>query len=170
MTLTEAKALINCDRLHASNPQTWFDLGCGNGLFSEALSGLLPKDSQVYAIDKEPTSFRSNQIKFLQLDFVKDSLPNVSVDGTLMANSLHYVKDKIQFLDKAKKHLLPGGVFLLVEYDMVTPNQWVPYPVSFLSAQELFKQVGFEVVYKISDRPSTLNNREIYSALFSNQS
>jgi len=170
MTLTEAKALINCDRLHASNAQTWLDLGCGSGLFSEALNGLLPKNSSIYAIDKEAASFRSNQIKFLQLDFVKDPLPEIPVDGVLMANSLHYVKDKIQFLGKIKKHLLPGGAFLLVEYDMVTPNHWVPYPASFLSAQDLFKQGGLEFVYKISDRPSTLNNRKIYSALFQNHS
>jgi len=166
MTLTETKALINCDRLQSSHPQTWFDLGCGNGLFSEALKGLLPKDSFIYAIDKEPTSFRSKQIEFLQLDFVNDPLPKVFVNGILMANALHFVKDKIQFLDKIKEKLLPGGVFLLVEYDMVTPNHWVPYPVNFLLAQNLFKQVVLEIVYKISDRPSTFNNSKIYSALF----
>jgi ubiquinone/menaquinone biosynthesis C-methylase UbiE len=166
MTLPQAKALLNCDRLNASQPQTWFDLGCGSGLFSEALNGLLPKGSSIYAIDKEPVSFPGIEIKFLQLDFVKNPLPKVSVDGVLMANSLHYVKNKIQFLSKLKKNLLPGGVFLLVEYDMETPNHWVPYPVSFSSAQGLFKQAGFEVVYKISDRPSAFNNRNIYSALF----
>src|SRR5882762_8715762 len=115
MTLTEAKALINCDRLNGSYSQSWFDLGCGSGLFSEALHGLLPKGSSIHAIDREPTSFSSNQIKFLQLDFVKDPLPKVSVDGILMANSLHYVNDKIQFLAKIKKNLPPDGVFLLVE-------------------------------------------------------
>jgi len=169
MTLTEAKVLINCDRLSTSHSQAWFDLGCGSGLFSEALIELLSKGSFVYAIDQEPTSFRSNQIKFRQLDFVKDPLPDVLVDGILMANSLHYVKDKIPFLSKIKKHLKPGGVVLLVEYDMVTPNQWVPYPISFLSAQDLFKHVGLEFVYKISERPSTFNNGKIYSALFQNQ-
>src|SRR5271154_7109047 len=166
MTLIEAKALINCDQLNSSQPQTWFDLGCGSGLFSEALNVLLPESSSIYAIDKKPTSFRSNQIKFLQLDFVKDPLPKISVDGILMANSLHYVQDKRQFLDKIKSNLSSGGVFLLVEYDMETPNQWVPYPISFLSAKDLLKQAGFESVYKISDRPSTFNNRRIYSALF----
>ena len=97
MTLSEAKALINYGRLNAPHPQTWFDLGCDSGLFSEALSGLLAKDSSIYAIDKKPASFRNNQIKFLQLDFVKDLLPKISVDGILITNSLHYVQDNFNF-------------------------------------------------------------------------
>lgn len=169
MTLREAEKLINCNHLNVPQSQTWFDLGCGGGLFSEALNRLLPKGSLIYAVDREPSSFPGNQIKFLQLDFLKDPLPNVSVNGVLMANSLHYVRNKIQFLSKTKKHLLASGVFLLVEYDMQTPNHWVPYPISFSSAQDLFKQAGFEAVYKISERPSTLNKRKIYSALFYNQ-
>jgi trans-aconitate methyltransferase len=168
MTITEAKALINCNALNAPQPQTWFDLGCGGGLFSEALIGLLPKSSSIYAIDKEPTSFNRSQIKFLQLDFIKDPLPKVSADGILMANSLHFVKDQVTFLSKIKKHLSPGGVFLLVEYDMQAPSHWVPYPVSFSIAQDLFKQVGIGSVYKIGDRPSAFNSRKIYSALFYN--
>jgi ubiquinone/menaquinone biosynthesis C-methylase UbiE len=167
MTLPEAAALINCSQLSALQPQTWFDLGCGNGLFSHALRGLLHKGGLIYAIDKESTLSSSNQIKFLQLDFLNDPLPEVLVDGVLMANALHYVRDKIQFLAKIKRHFLPNGVFLLVEYDMQRPNYWVPFPVSFSSAQVLFKQAGFEAVYKISERPSTLNNSKIYAALFS---
>jgi SAM-dependent methyltransferase len=169
VTLTEAETLINCDRLNTSAAQSWFDLGCGSGLFSEALIGLLPAASLIYAIDKEVTSFHHKQIKFLQLDFIRDPLPGVLVDGILMANALHYVKDKIQFLGKIKKHLRPDGVFLLVEYDMETPNQWVPYPLNLLSAQDIFKQAGLEFVCKINERLSSFNNRKIYSALFQNK-
>jgi len=171
MTLPDAKALINCDSLHTPQPQTWFDLGCGSGLFSNALAELLPEESSIYAIDQQPTKFKSKNIKFFQLDFVKDPLPiQLPVNGILMANSLHFVKDKLLFLNKVKDHLLPGGVFLVVEYDMDTPNPWVPYPVGFLSAQDLFKAAGFERGDKISERPSTLNGRNIYSALFLKQS
>jgi ubiquinone/menaquinone biosynthesis C-methylase UbiE len=168
MTLAEAKTLINCDRLNTSQPQTWFDLGCGSGLFSQALDELLPEDCLIYAIDKTFTSFSSNQIRFLQLDFVKGPLPAVSVDGILMANSLHFVKDKLQFLNRIKKFLSAKGIFILVEYDIETSNQWVPYPISFRLTKSLFTQVGFESADKLSEIPSRFNNRRIYSALFYN--
>src|SRR5882672_264450 len=105
MTLSEAEVLINCSQLNAVQPQSWFDLGCGSGLFSKALAGLLPKESLVYAVDNQPAKLNSEKIKFFQLDFVRDALPKVAVNGILMANSLHYVKDKLQFLIKIKSHL-----------------------------------------------------------------
>ena len=168
MTLSDAKALINCDQLNASQPQTWFDLGCGAGLFSKALHTLLPQGSLIYAVDQQPATFNSKEIKFLQLDFVKDKLPVYSVHGIIMANSIHFVKDKAQFLERIKKHLLIDGSFLLVEYDMEVSNKWVPYPLSFLAATTLFKKVGFEFANKISERASIFNDQRIYSALFLN--
>jgi SAM-dependent methyltransferase len=39
-------------------PQTWADLGCGEGLFTYALSTLLSKGSQIYAIDQRPHILR----------------------------------------------------------------------------------------------------------------
>ncbi len=169
MTLSQAKALIKCDPLNAPQPQTWFDLGCGSGLFTEALNGLLPEGSLIYAIDKQATTFTNKDIKFLQLDFVNDPLPKVAVNGILMANSLHYVKDKLPFLSRVKNHLGTKGVFLLVEYDIETSNQWVPYPMSFLSARALSRQAGFESFTKINDRPSIFRGRRISAALLSNE-
>ena len=125
--------------------------------------------SLIYAIDKHTTTFNNKDIKFLQLDFMKDSLPNIAVDGILMANSLHYVKDKLQFLIQIQSYLKTNGVFLLVEYDIETSNQWVPYPMSFLSARALSRQAGFESITKINDRPSIFSGRRIYAALLSNE-
>jgi len=168
MTPTEAAALINCDQLRISKLQTWFDLGCGSGLFSNALIGLLPEGSFIYAIDKQLATFNNRQIKFQKLDFIKDQLPNLSVDGILMANSLHYVKDKLPFLIKIKKLLSTKGVFLLVDYDTETSNQWIPHPISFRAAKNLFKELGFDDVYKINERLSIFNEGSIYSAVFYN--
>lgn len=41
-----------------AGPQTWADLGCGEGLFTYALSTLLPKGSQIYAVDQRPNILR----------------------------------------------------------------------------------------------------------------
>jgi hypothetical protein len=81
-----------------------------------------------------------------------------------MANSLHYVNDQRQFLTGLKKNF-KMSMFLLIEYDTTLSNRWVPYPLSFQLAKDLFKQLGFEVE-KINERPSTLNPKGIYSAVF----
>jgi SAM-dependent methyltransferase len=164
MTLADAKKLIENNRLKTVMPQNWADLGSGNGLFSKALLSLLPGKSVVYATDKQPFTFPGTAIQFLEKDFEKDELSLPLLDGILMANSLHFVKNKLVFLKEIKKHLLPAAVFLLVEYDIETPNRWVPYPLSYSSAESLFKQAGFDSIEKINERRSVYNSAKIYSA------
>ncbi|HCW09353.1 MAG TPA: hypothetical protein DGG95_18515, partial [Cytophagales bacterium] len=76
----------------------WADLGCGNGLFTKALASLLGKKSKIFALDKthqiiEPI-YHYSEIEFIKTDFVGEPLTLKNLDGVLMANSLHYVKDK----------------------------------------------------------------------------
>jgi len=146
------------------------DLGCGNGLFTKALAQLLAPQSVIYAVDKNKTSLNSFsvdntiQIKKLNLDFIKDELPFKNLSGILMANSLHYVEDKNDFLLKAKASLAPNGYFIIVEYDTDKANHWVPYPVSFLSLHNMFEKINFHSVQKLQTRPSRYW-RSMYSAL-----
>ena len=55
-----------------------------------------------------------------------------------MANAFHYVKDKPAFIEKIKKHLKPSGQMIIVEYDTVRQNRWVPYPISFENLIQTF--------------------------------
>lgn len=85
----------------------------------------------------------------------------------MMANSLHYVKDKIKFLEKMKSHIHMDGCFLIIEYDTEVSNRWVPYPISFLSLKKLFHDAGYSSVIRINEMPSAFNNRgNMYSAVF----
>ena len=102
------------------------------------------------------------------MDFEKTTLPFENLDGILMANSLHYVKDKIMFIEKLKKNLNKNGCFLIVEYDMERSNYWVPYPISFLSLKKLFNDIGFSSVTKINERPSAFNRANLYSVMIYN--
>jgi hypothetical protein len=58
-----------------------------------------------------------------------------SVDGILMANSLHFIEDQ---------HLLLRNLssvaerFLIVEYERSKRNRWGPYPVGFEKLREHF--------------------------------
>ena len=61
------------------------------------------------------------------------SLP--PLDGIVMANSLHYFKDREKILRHALSFLKLNGALLLVEYNVDSGNMWVPYPLSFETFQ-----------------------------------
>jgi trans-aconitate methyltransferase len=152
----------------ANTPQRWADLGCGSGTFTAALSDLLLSGSQLFAVDKKFQVFPKNQhvmINFIQADFEKDMLPLSGLDGILMANSLHFTKDKIQLIRKLETYFINNPTFLIVEYDTNSGNRWVPYPLAFQNLKDLFNELGYTNINKIAERPSVYNHACIYSAL-----
>jgi len=168
MQLPEAITLIQKGIVPQSAPQTWADLGAGNGLFSEALLSILPPGSTIHAVDKQPNHQHHLSIIFHQADFAKDKLPVPPLDGILMANSLHYVKDQVACIKQLKTHLRnAAGVFMLIEYDTDSGNQWVPFPVSFARAHLIFGEAGFSKIEKIGERQSVYRRDSIYAALIS---
>jgi hypothetical protein len=82
-----------------------------------------------------------------------------------MANSFHFVRNKIEFIIKAEQYLKADGCFLFVEYDMDSPNPWVPYPVSYNSLVHLFKEHRYDTIKRLNQLPSRYNRSTIYSAL-----
>jgi len=144
----------------------WADLGCGSGLFTTALARLLPPGSTVYGVDTHPTVRQQTTpvaIKPLTADFVKDPLDLPPLDGILMANSLHYVKDKLILIQKLKTYMHPASPFLIVEYDTDKPVPvWVPYPISYDSLTRFFKDHKIE---KLGERPSAYGRANMYAAL-----
>jgi len=165
MELQDAIQLIKADYTTG----VWADLGCGSGLFTYALANLLPVGSTIYAIDQEPVRLtsRSNpaqqKIVPLQLDFVREALPVEGLQGILMANSLHYVKDKPALLRRLAKQLAPGGQWVIVEYDTDAANAWVPYPVKRNVLQQLLADEGFPRVTFLGERPSVYRAGRIYA-------
>jgi SAM-dependent methyltransferase len=150
------------------------DLGCGNGLFTKALAQLLAPQSTNYAVDKNQTALNSFsvdaniQLQKINIDFIEDEFPFKNLSGILMANSLHYVKDKTAFLLKAKASLAQDGYFIIVEYDTNKANRWVPYPVSFSSLHSLFERINFHSVQKLQTYPSRYW-QNMYSALIKSE-
>ncbi|GAB3715063.1 hypothetical protein GCM10027592_55340 [Spirosoma flavus] len=173
MQLQEAITLIQHEAITTDKPATWADLGCGTGLFSQALATLLPSASHIFALDTDPKALRSISdysgvfIEPICENFVTNEWPFATLNGLLMANSLHYVVDKPSFLRKAGQHLSENGCFLLVEYDMDTPNPWVPYPLSYASLTKLFEEAGYSTIEKIHQMPSRFGRANLYGAYIS---
>ena len=163
MQLPEAIQFIQCEVLQQAPISQWADLGCGSGLFSTALAHYLPEGSTIYAIDHKPaTRIAGHGIQIFHLDFVFDPLPFGQIDGILMANSLHYVKDQPAFVQQLKKHTRN---LIIVEYDIEKPvPTWVPYPVSYSKLSTHFPDRQIE---KLSERHSAYGQGNMYSALIS---
>src|SRR5688572_27526143 len=135
MELTEAKRMIAGGVDDSPGPKCWADLGAGAGLFTHALASLLPADSIIHAVDKDARSIRnipgtinSVLIERHGTDFSEGELPFPVADGLLLANAIHFVKDKELLLERLKENLKPNGVVIIVEYELNAGNAWVPFP------------------------------------------
>jgi len=169
MKVTDATALIKTGKPDRIKNTTWADLGCGSGIFTNALASLLGDGGKIYAVDKEVQELNIEvagkiKIEFFKLDFINDALPFSNVDGILMANAFHYVKDKPAFIEKIKKHLKASGQMIIVEYDTVRQNRWVPYPISFENLIQTFSTAGFTYVKKVGERTSVYRSEKMYAA------
>jgi ubiquinone/menaquinone biosynthesis C-methylase UbiE len=170
MNLEQAKELIAFEN-RGLNPQLWLDLGAGTGLFTVALANYLPATSKIIAVDTNakalkqiPANVNSVGIETRMADFIDDALDVKAADGILMANSLHYVEDKVSFLNKLAPLLKTNGYFLLVEYNRTRANQWVPYPLTINDANLLFKKAGYLNFGVLNKRPSAFGD-EMYAAI-----
>ena len=86
------------------------------------------------------------------------------LDGAVMANSLHYFKDKEKVLRHVRTLLKPGGALLLVEYNVDSGNLWVPHPLTFETYRALAPRAGFSEPRLLAKHPSSFL-REFYSAV-----
>ncbi|MGH2647660.1 MAG: class I SAM-dependent methyltransferase, partial [Ginsengibacter sp.] len=87
------------------------------------------------------------------------------LDGILMANSFHYVKDKNGLIEKLKSFLKSDGMFLIVEYDTDKANRWVQFPLSFKNLTSLFSNNGFGLIEKIGERSSVFGPQKMYASV-----
>jgi ubiquinone/menaquinone biosynthesis C-methylase UbiE len=154
---------------------TWADLGAGSGAFTLALRELVGPEAELYAVDRDRSRLgeleRAWRLHFgdpaslhlLPADFTRPlELP--LLDGVLMANSLHFYREKENVLRNVGSFLKPGGTLLLVEYNVDSGNLWVPYPLSFETYRTLAPGAGFSEPRLLATHPSSFL-RGFYSAL-----
>ena len=158
---------------------SWADLGAGSGAFSLALRELVGAQASLYAVDRDKARLteleRAWRARFgdaanlhlLQADFTRPlNIP--WQDGVLMANSLHFYKDKVSLLRQVSALLKPGSRLLVVEYNVDVGNIWVPYPFSFGKFQLLAAEAGFAAPRLLATHPSSFLKGFYAAETFSN--
>jgi ubiquinone/menaquinone biosynthesis C-methylase UbiE len=128
----------------------WADLGSGEGAFTLALADLLGPGSTITAVDRDPGALRHlERDRFPGVhidpkagDFTRP-LALSNLDGVVMANSLHFVRDKTQVLESVRQMLRPGGTLIVVEYGTDRGNPWVPHPFSYERWETMAARAGF---------------------------
>jgi len=156
--------------LATSTPTHWADLGCGTGTFTLALAEFLAPGSTIDAIDLTPgihkQTTKTNITILPQAADIAQPNPTLqNLDGILIANALHYIKDQPGFEQLLHSTLKPGGTLIIIEYDTDTPvPRWVPYPLSYASATRLFAPPHWTSLQKGNTRPSAYGRANLYAA------
>ncbi len=156
-----------------AGPAAWADLGSGTGAFTLALASLLGGQGRILSVDRDERALKEQEQRLrarfpgLQLQVVAGDFTTLAdvtgLDGILMANSLHFQRDAGPLLARMRTWLKPGGRLIVVEYDIVLPNPWVPHPVSYARFAATAEAAGYHGVRLLGTRPSRYH-RQVYSA------
>ena len=147
----------------------WADFGSGQGAFTLALAELLGPDAELYSVDSNAGALRALRaaiearfpratVHYLTADFTRPlELP--PLDGIVMANALHFVREKGPTLRLIREYLKESGRLVLVEYDTDRGNRWVPYPLAYPTWERLASEHGFARTRLLATRPSSFLGR-----------
>jgi SAM-dependent methyltransferase len=129
-----------------------------------ALADLLGPGAEITAVDRDASALRrlademgrrfpATRIDTLVADF-RRPLPIAGLDGVVMANSLHFLRDKSSVLASVKAMLRPGGRLIVVEYGSDRGNPWVPHPFTYARWERMAGEAGFEGTRQLGTVPS----------------
>ena len=154
----------------------WADLGAGTGNFTFALRDLIGPTGVIYAVDRDARALAAQRtrlahapegaaIHLVQADVVAQPPELPPLDGILMANLIHFVRDPLALLRRLHGWLHDDGRLLVVEYDQSTPLPWVPYPVPLARLAKLAREAGFGPAMQVGSRRSPRGGQAMYAAL-----
>jgi SAM-dependent methyltransferase len=157
-----------------SEAPVWADIGAGDGAFTLALAELLGPGATLYTVDRDARGlargaeqthrrFPGVEVRPVVGNFTRPlDLP--PLDGLVMANALHFTRDRDPVVRQLRGLLKPGSRFLIVEYNTDRGNLWVPHPFAYETWVRVAARAGFSETRLIGRRPSRFLG-EIYSAM-----
>lgn len=165
MDVNDAVALIR-DAV-GGRAGVWADLGAGAGTFTRALARILDPPSTIFAVDHDASSLTAlralaaesaTRIVPVRADFTREfdfpGLGDALLDGILLANSLHFVRDAERVLTQLAQRVRVGGRVVVVEYDRRERSRWVPYPIDAAHWPELADAAGLAGAVVTATLPS----------------
>jgi ubiquinone/menaquinone biosynthesis C-methylase UbiE len=151
-----------------NGPGVWADLGAGTGTFTRALAETLGAESTVYAVDDDASAVAalrglsaSSEARIVPVlaDFTQPlELPGLNgapLDGILLANALHFIRDAAGVLTRLVRMVRRGGRVVVIEYDRRAASRWVPYPIPASRWPRLAAAAGLTGSAITATRPST---------------
>jgi trans-aconitate methyltransferase len=147
---------------------TWADLGAGEGTFTRALVELLGPTCKVYAVDREVHVAASANVIPVRADFTRPldlpALGNAMLDGILLVNALHFVRDADGVLAQLVTRVKAGGWVVFVEYDRRAASRWVPYPIAPSRLPALAESAGLSP-FEVTGRRASAFGGDLYIAI-----
>src|SRR5688572_20981229 len=165
--MNSADALQLLEGAVPAEPGTWADLGAGDGTFTAALARRLGPGSRIFAVDRDAGALRhlmrrerpaAIDVIPVVADFTTAfSLPHLdggALDGALLANALHFVREPGPLLARLADRLRAGGHMVIIEYDRRRANPWVPFPVTAERLAPLATEAGLTPPVVTARKPS----------------
>lgn len=152
----------------------WGDFGSGDGAFTMALADLLGPAGTIHSVDRDgralarqrrrmASRFPDVDVHYYHADYT-EPLDLPPLDGLVMANALHFHRDKGAVVGRLGTMLRAGGRFVLVEYNADRGNRWVPHPLSFETWSALAPRHGLTRPRCLATVPSSFLG-EFFAAL-----
>ena len=156
------------DLIRAGIPETggfWADFGAGRGNFTQALRDCVGLTASLYAIDRDAGALRAHQDAETIVADLTQPITNLPLlDGILIANALHFVRQQESTLRLLSTYLRHGGKLVFVEYDVQWPRSYIPFPLPFTRFLKMANTAGFEAVQQVGARLSPSSGVVMYAA------
>jgi ubiquinone/menaquinone biosynthesis C-methylase UbiE len=140
------------------------DIGAGTGYFNPHLAAAVRPEGRVYAIDTEP-----KMVEHMKERAIAEKTPNVipilaapedpkipeeGVDVVLIVDTYHHIDDRLQYFERLKGSLKPGGRLVVIDF-FKKPLPVGPSPDHKLPREHVLRELE-KIGYRLLDERTFL--------------